>query len=84
MIKKKIAIVIYSRANYARIKSLLKELKKRKKIELQVILGASALLDKYGNLEKILFKDKIKISAKSYSIIEGITLLLWQNLQVLE
>lgn len=71
MIKKKIAIVIYSRANYARIKSVLRELRKNKKIELQVILGASALLDKYGNLEKIILKDNIKVSAKSYSIIEG-------------
>ncbi len=71
MSKKKIAIVVYSRANYARIKSLLIELGKNKKIDLKVILGASALLDKYGNLEKILKKDKIKITAKSYSIVEG-------------
>ena len=71
MVKKKIAIVIYSRANYARIKSVLIELRKKKKIELQIILGASALLDKYGNLEKIILKDNIKVAAKSYSIIEG-------------
>ncbi len=71
MNKKKIAIVVYSRANYARIKSLLIELNRRNKIDLKVILGASALLDKYGNLEKILKQDKIKITTKSYSIVEG-------------
>ena len=69
--KKKIAIVVYSRANYARIKSLIIELNKKKNIDLKVVIGASAILDKYGNLEEILKKDKIKISAKTYSIVEG-------------
>ena len=50
MKKRNVAIVIYSRANYARIKSLVVELKKSKKINLSVIIGASALLDKSGNL----------------------------------
>lgn len=71
MKKKNIAIVIFSRANYARIKSLVVELKKSKKINLSVVIGASALLDKYGNLENILRKDKIKVAAKTYSIVEG-------------
>ena len=63
--------MINNRANYARIKSLVLELKKSKKINLSVIIGASALLDKYGNLESILKKDKIKVAAKTYSIVEG-------------
>ena len=71
MKKRNVAIVIFSRANYARIKSLVLELKKSKKINLSVIIGASALLDKYGNLESILKKDKIKVAAKTYSIVEG-------------
>jgi len=69
--KKKIGIFIYSRAKYARIKSLILELNKKKNIDLKVIIGASAVLDKYGNLEEILKKDNIKISAKTYSIVEG-------------
>tara|TARA_B100001093_G_C26855023_1_gene1026994 strand:+ start:531 stop:1691 length:1161 start_codon:yes stop_codon:yes gene_type:complete len=71
--KKNVAVVIFSRANYARIKSVLLELKKRKKVNLQIIIGASAVLDKYGNLEPILKRDKLKITAKSYNIIEGET-----------
>lgn len=71
--KKNIAVVIFSRANYARIKSVLLELKKSRKINLQIIIGASAVLDKYGNIEPILKKDKLKVSAKTYSIIEGET-----------
>ena len=57
---KKICIVINSRANYARIKSLVYELKKNKKITLQIILGSSAILDIYKLLRflKSLLKRK--------------------------
>ena len=48
--KKNVAVVIFSRANYARIKSVLLELKKRKKVNLQIIIGASAVLD-IGSLQ---------------------------------
>lgn len=69
--KRNIAVVIFSRANYARIKSLILNLKKDKKIKLQIIIGASAVLNKYGDIEKILKKDKIKPVAKIYSVVEG-------------
>ena len=69
--KRNIAVVIFSRANYARIKSLVLNLKKDKKIKLQIIIGASAVLNKYGDIEKILKKDKIKPVAKIYSVVEG-------------
>ena len=34
-------------------------------------MGASSLLEKYGDLEKIIKKDKFKITNKIYSIVEG-------------
>ena len=71
MKKRNIAVVVFSRANYARIKSLISNLKKNKNIKLQVIIGASAVLNKYGDIESILKKDKIKPVAKIYSIVEG-------------
>ena len=69
--KKKICVVINSRANYARIKSLLLEIKKSKFLNLQLILGASALVERFGNLEKIITKDKFKIDYKIYYMVEG-------------
>ena len=41
--KRKIAVVIASRANYGRAKSLLQEIKNRKDLELQIIVSASRL-----------------------------------------
>ena len=69
--KKKISVVINNRANYARIKSLLIEIKKSSKFELQILLGASALLTRFGMLDKILIKDGFDKYKKIYSIVEG-------------
>ena len=69
--KRKICIVVNSRANYARIKSVLYYAKKSKKIELQIVIGASALLDRYGDLNEILRKDGFKVNQISYTIVEG-------------
>jgi len=69
--KKKICVVVNSRANYARIKSLLVAIKKSKKLELQLILGASSIIDRFGNIYETIIKDGFKVSQKVFSIVEG-------------
>ena len=69
--KKKICVAINNRANYARIRSLLYEIKKNKNFELQILLGASAILSRFGELNNILKKDGFKKFKKIYSIVEG-------------
>ena len=69
--KIKVTVVINNRANYARIKSFLLSAKKNKKIEIELILAASSLVAKFGELESIIKRDKIKISKRLYTIIEG-------------
>ena len=73
MLKKnrKICVVINNRANYARIKYFLKAAQKIKNINLKIILGASANLQKYGDLEKIIKNDGFPIYQKISTIIEG-------------
>ena len=72
-IKKKICFVIASRANYGRVKSVIIRFKKSKEFVIQVVLAASALLERYGDLKKILKKDKIKIDREAYLVVEGET-----------
>ena len=69
--KKKVCVVIASRANYGRAKVLLQKIKKSKKLELQTVLAASSLLEKYGDLREILKKDKIKVNAEAFIVLEG-------------
>lgn len=69
--KKKIFFVIFSRANYSSIKSVLIEAKKNKNIKFKIIIGASAIVKKFGNLEKIIEQDGFKIDYKINNLVEG-------------
>ena len=75
MKKRKICVVINNRANYARIKSALISIKKNKKLELQIVLGSSAILDRYGSVSEIIKKDGFKINRTVYTLVEGENLL---------
>ncbi len=75
LIKKKICVVVASRANYGRVKSVLSAIKASKKLELQLVVSASALLERYGNVSKIIKKDGFKIKKQAYHLIEGENLL---------
>ena len=68
---RKIFIFIGSRANYASVKSALLHIKKNKKLKLFIVLGASAVISKYGNLEKILKVDGFNIYKKIFFLLEG-------------
>lgn len=69
--KRKICVIVASRANYGRIKSLLKAVQQDPRLELQVIIGASALLPRFGDLQSILKTDGIEPKAVVYYIVEG-------------
>lgn len=73
MNKKKVCCVIFSRANYGSIKSVILEIKKSKKLILQLIVGGTAIVEKYGSLIAQIKKDKFKIDQELSFIIEGET-----------
>jgi UDP-hydrolysing UDP-N-acetyl-D-glucosamine 2-epimerase len=75
MKKRKICVVINNRANYARIKSALVAIKKNKRLELQIVLGSSAILNRYGEVSEIIKKDGFKINRVVYTLLEGENLL---------
>jgi len=69
--KRKVCIVIISRANYGRIKSVLKAIDNHPDLELQLIVGASALLWRFGKVIDIIKQDGFKINTTVYLTIEG-------------
>ena len=69
--KIKVAVVINNRANYARIKSFLIYANKSKKIDLMIILASSCLMEKFGNIEKIIKKDGLSVFKKIFTVVEG-------------
>ena len=71
--KKKICFIISSRANYGRVKPVLLEIKKDKRLELQIILSASSILGRFGDIRKILIKDGLHFNDQAFVVIEGDT-----------
>lgn len=70
---KTICVVVGSRANYSSIKSVLRAIKAHKDLRLQVVAGASALLDRYGAVVKLIEKDGFTIDDRVYMLLEGET-----------
>lgn len=71
MTKRKIAVVITARPSYSRVKSVLQAINKHPELELQLIVAASALLDRYGSAVNYIEKDGFPIAAKVFNVLEG-------------
>ena len=74
MNKKKVCVVVASRANYGRVKYVMKAIKEHNDLELQIIVGASMLLDRFGAAKNVLIKDGFTPNRSIHYIIEGETL----------
>lgn len=70
---RKVCVVIGSRANYSSIKSAMRAIKNHKNLTLQTVVGASALLDRYGAVVNLIEQDGFEIDARLYMLIEGET-----------
>ena len=73
MSRRRICVVIGSRANYSSIKSAMIAIAAHPALELQVVVGASALLDRYGAVVSLIEKDGFKPAARVHMLIEGET-----------
>lgn len=69
--KRKICVVVASRANYARIKSVLYGIREHPLLRLQLIVAASALLERFGSVVEDIERDGFRIDAKVYIVLEG-------------
>lgn len=73
--RRKICVVVTARPSYARIRTAMKALQARDDIELQVVLTASALLERYGRVETVVEQDGFRVDWRVSSILEGENLL---------
>jgi UDP-hydrolysing UDP-N-acetyl-D-glucosamine 2-epimerase len=70
---KKICVIIGSRANYSSIKSVMQAVKDHPLLELQLIVSASAVLDRYGSVVDLIEKDGFLVNFKLFMLVEGET-----------
>jgi len=69
--KRKICVVVTARPSYSRIRTALEAIKQHPDLELQLVVAASALLDRYGSAVNYIEKDGFQITAKVFNILEG-------------
>ncbi|MGH1440766.1 MAG: UDP-N-acetylglucosamine 2-epimerase [Cellvibrionaceae bacterium] len=71
---RKICVVVASRANYGRVKSVMKAINIHPNLELQLIVGASVMLYRFGKAVDIIKEDGFKPDRTIYYVVEGETL----------
>jgi UDP-hydrolysing UDP-N-acetyl-D-glucosamine 2-epimerase len=68
---KKICVFIGSRANYSSIKSVMRAVKNHPELQLQTLVGASAVLDRFGQVADLIERDGFKPDYRFYNLVEG-------------
>ena len=71
LVTRKICVVITARPSYSRIRSVLEAIRERPELELQLVVAASALLDRYGNTWKVIENEGYRIDRRVYMVLEG-------------
>ncbi len=69
--KRKICFVITSKIHYSRSKLILEQIKNDKDLDLQIIVGASAIIPTYGDVLSLMKKDGYTHDAKIVMTLEG-------------
>lgn len=67
----RVAVVLVDRANYGRLRPILRLLKDDKEVELQIIVTGSMLLDRFGNTVNVVEADGFTIDERIYMELEG-------------
>ena len=69
--KRKVCVVITARPSYSRIKTALAAIREHPELELQLVLAASALLERYGGVVDVIEKDGFRVDRRVHMILEG-------------
>jgi UDP-hydrolysing UDP-N-acetyl-D-glucosamine 2-epimerase len=69
--RRKVCVVVTARPSYSRIKTALSAVQEHPDLELQLVVGASALLDRYGTAVRYIEDDGFPIAARVYMVLEG-------------
>lgn len=68
---RKICVVVTARPSYSRIRTALHAIRTHRTLELQLVVAASALLDRYGSAIQTIERDGFEIKHKVYMVLEG-------------
>lgn len=70
-VTRRVCVVVGSRANYASIRSVMRAVQEHPELELQLVVTASALLDRYGSVVDTMVADGFTPQARVHMLLEG-------------
>jgi UDP-hydrolysing UDP-N-acetyl-D-glucosamine 2-epimerase len=71
MKKRKICVVLTTRGNYAKMKSVIQKIRDAENLELQLVLGGMVVLEKYGRIFDTLSDTHLVVNKNINFVIEG-------------
>ena len=71
MTKRRICVLVTARPSYSRIRSALRAIQDHPALELQLVVAASALLERYGNAIQAIERDGFEVRHRVYMVLEG-------------
>jgi len=69
--KRKVCVLVTARPSYSRIKTALQAIEQHSDLELQLVVAASALLDRYGTAVHFIEEDGFKVTTRVHMVLEG-------------
>ena len=72
---RKICVVVTARPSFAKWQTVLEALRDRPDVELQIVVGCSALLERYGHVRAVIEAQGFPIATEAWTVLEGETLL---------
>jgi UDP-hydrolysing UDP-N-acetyl-D-glucosamine 2-epimerase len=68
---RKVCVLVTARPSYSRIKTALRAIKQHPDLELQLVVAASALLDRYGMAVRYIEQDGFDVATRVQMVLEG-------------
>jgi UDP-hydrolysing UDP-N-acetyl-D-glucosamine 2-epimerase len=68
---RRVCVVVTERSTYSRIRTALCAIKNHPLLELQLVVAASALLERYGRAADVMERDGFEIAARVLMVLEG-------------
>jgi len=69
--RRKVCVLVTARPSYSRIKTALQAIKQHANLDLQLVVAASALLDRYGMAVRDIEQDGFEIVTRVHMVLEG-------------
>src|SRR6185369_1422830 len=70
-VSRTVCVVVTARPSYSRIRSALFAIRAHGDLRLQLVVAASALLDRYGDMVRVIEQDGFEIDHRVYMVVEG-------------